>query len=334
MKTHVIYHRDADGFASAFCAWCVLGSGGVTYRSIQYGEPFPDIPDGSRVFILDFSWPDEAPGAGRAGLTALAARCHLTVLDHHETAEKELEGLEFAEFDMLKSGVHLAWDYFSRIGNAGGDAPAAELLAGMMPVPLHWIGTRDLWAHIELDEQTRGDIEALNAYLSLRGFLQEFHGGREGSIDEPKRPSFEAWHSLCGDFPPHTLSRAMIEGRIVLDYERALVKRLAHTAVRQVIGEDEVPVVNSPILQSEICHHLLETQPRCDFAACYYDRKGRPGEPEYRRIYSLRSLRGGDVDVAAIAKRFNGGGHKHAAGFTEIRPKAALRADNTHLTTP
>lgn len=43
------------------------------------------------------------------------------------------------------------------------------------------------------------------------------------------------------------------------------------------------------------------------FAACYMD------DPS-GRTFSLRSAEDG-VDVSEIAKRYGGGGHKHAAGF-------------------
>jgi uncharacterized protein len=44
------------------------------------------------------------------------------------------------------------------------------------------------------------------------------------------------------------------------------------------------------------------------FAACYWDTPAG-------RVFSLRSA-GLGLDVSAIAKRFGGGGHLHAAGFS------------------
>jgi len=38
----------------------------------------------------------------------------VVVLDHHQTAQKALEGLNFAHFDMTKSGAVLAWNTSSR----------------------------------------------------------------------------------------------------------------------------------------------------------------------------------------------------------------------------
>jgi len=55
------------------------------------------------------------------------------------------------------------------------------------------------------------------------------------------------------------------------------------------------------------------------FAACYMD------TPE-GRVYSLRSSDDG-LDVGEIAKKFGGGGHKHAAGL-ELTSIKIYRMDN------
>lgn len=55
----------------------------------------------------------------------------LLILDHHLSAQKELEGLEFAHFDMDKSGAHLAWNHFH---------PGQPL-----PPLLAYIEDKDLW---------------------------------------------------------------------------------------------------------------------------------------------------------------------------------------------
>jgi len=53
------------------------------------------------------------------------------VLDHHETAQKELSGLEFAHFDMERSGATLAWDHWHP-----GESP---------PGLIRYVEDRDLW---------------------------------------------------------------------------------------------------------------------------------------------------------------------------------------------
>ena len=70
-----------------------------------------------------------------------------------------------------------------------------------------------------------------------------------------------------------------------------------------------VPVVSLPYtLGSDAGHYMAETFAPDAFAACYYDTPNG-------RCFSLRSIDKG-VDVSAVAKKFGGGGHARAAGFT------------------
>ena len=43
--------------------------------------------------------------------------------------------------------------------------------------------------------------------------------------------------------------------------------------------------------------------------------------------FSLRSLKGGDIDVSAIAKEYGGGGHQSAAGFQVSLEKGRILVD-------
>lgn len=75
---------------------------------------------------------------------------------------------------------------------------------------------------------------------------------------------------------------------------------------RMVIGGVNVPVANLPYtLVSDAAHKMAQGEP---FAGCYWDTpKGR--------VFGLRSSDNG-MDVSEIAKRYGGGGHRNAAGFT------------------
>ncbi|TXH35336.1 MAG: phosphohydrolase [Rhodospirillaceae bacterium] len=81
-----------------------------------------------------------------------------------------------------------------------------------------------------------------------------------------------------------------------------LLKVMQH---RMTIGGYDVPVANLPyIFSSDAGHQMAQGEL---FSACYYDK------PDGRE-FSLRSAEDG-IDVSEIAKRYDGGGHKHAAGF-------------------
>ena len=75
---------------------------------------------------------------------------------------------------------------------------------------------------------------------------------------------------------------------------------------RMTIAGYDVPVLNAPSVYVSDAGHLMSTgEP---FAACYWD------HPD-GRSFSLRSSDDG-IDVAEVAKKYGGGGHKKAAGFT------------------
>lgn len=120
----MIYHANcADGFGGAFAAHVLLGDK-AKYIACGYGNPPPDVK-GKNVAIVDFSFK-------RATLEKMIEDSNsLIVLDHHPTAQEDLEGLEEARFDMNKSGAMLAWEWFH-----AGYPP---------PLLLEYIQDGDLW---------------------------------------------------------------------------------------------------------------------------------------------------------------------------------------------
>jgi len=113
----------------------------------------------------------------------------LIVIDHHESAKNNLEGLDFCKFDMSKSGAVLLWEYLF---------PNVEV-----PILLKYIQDRDLWnwelkdsrevsAGLQLIPYT--DYSEYNKYLNnveplkLKGsaileYQNKIIGGIERSID-------------------------------------------------------------------------------------------------------------------------------------------------------
>lgn len=123
MKT-VLYHGDADGFASAFALWLLFGDE-ATYVPVQYGQKVPELSeDTAQLYIVDFSYP-------RAVCVDLAEVYDLYIYDHHKSAEQELAGLPYAWFDKTKSGCGIVWERF----HSGEE----------MPDLLKYVQDRDLW---------------------------------------------------------------------------------------------------------------------------------------------------------------------------------------------
>jgi oligoribonuclease NrnB/cAMP/cGMP phosphodiesterase (DHH superfamily) len=260
MAKTVLYHAFcADGFGAAWAAWKRLGAG-TRYLPVQHGAAPPEIPEDDEVFILDFSYP-------RATIEEMHARFHrLQVIDHHRTAEAELEGLDYALFDNEKSACVLAWEYFHP-----GEA---------VPELLQYIMDKDLWLH------------------HLPRSREVFAGLSSYPMD------FEVWSEL-------EITTLAEEGVAILRYQRELVDVACSNARIETLAGHEVPVVNAPWFGSEVGAALLERHPEAPFVAIYFDRG------DGKRQWSLRSK--DSFDVSTIARRFQNGGHRQAAGFeTEL----------------
>ena len=123
--TDVWYHANcADGFGAAWSAWKILGDE-ANYQPVRHGDPIPEVHSAMRLAIVDFAY-------RRDQLLEIAEKVDtLIVLDHHRSAAKDLDGLDFARFDLNKSGARMAWEYWH---------PGVEL-----PDLLAYVEDRDLW---------------------------------------------------------------------------------------------------------------------------------------------------------------------------------------------
>lgn len=125
MKVFVLYHgMCADGFGGAWAAWKFFGDA-AEYVGVQYGAPQPALPDGAPLYLIDFSYAREKV------LELKELHPAMVILDHHKSAQEALAGLDFAIFDMDKSGAMLAWEHFHP------DQKAPDLI--------RYVQDRDLW---------------------------------------------------------------------------------------------------------------------------------------------------------------------------------------------
>lgn len=117
---------------------------------------------------------------------------------------------------------------------------------------------------------------------------------------------FEVWDKLM-DSEKHDLEDLKRDGIAIERRLQKDIKELIKTGVmRMNIGGYNVPVLNaSSAYVSDAGNIMSKGEP---FAACYWD------HPD-GRSFSLRSNEEG-VDVSEIAKKYGGGGHIKASGFT------------------
>ncbi len=117
---------------------------------------------------------------------------------------------------------------------------------------------------------------------------------------------FKIWDKIARDWEnPKKLKFYIDRGQYILKYENQMVGRLLEAAEVAKFENYKTLVVNSPVLHSEVGNRLTEMLP--PIAIVWSEKNG------IRRV-SLRS--NGKVDVAKLAEKYGGGGHKAAAGFS------------------
>lgn len=302
MKPLVIYHANCtDGFGAAFAAWLKLGKD-ADYRAMSYDRIKSDHDfidnfgwiDGRDVYIIDFSFPKEVMD----GIFGRAKR--VVWLDHHKTAfemwcpeEKTLYDNYIVSgmnphriiLDNNKSGAMLAWEHFH---------PGTEA-----PMFIRHIDDRDRW-QFKLENS------------------KEFHA----ALASYKPWTFEQWHAFktqVWNFVD-SFKEFIDQGAAILRaQEQAVQEMAAHAQECRITQDDAEPgdtffntaqswglICNSQLHISELGHELANRSGT--YGLIWY--LGANGEANC----SLRS--NGDYDVSAIAKKFGGGGHRNAAGFS------------------
>jgi len=229
------------------------------------------------------------------------------IYDHHKTAEAELKGLDFAVFDMNRSGAGITWDelfgkydheFFSNKLAEHIDLGAGRKYIGMpepqRPWYVDYVQDRDLWVH------GLPQTKQVNAYIMTLPFTETAWRGLDNM-----RPSAAA------ELGTGALAHVEHYVREIINHRQMGTIPSGITGV-SVTGRHEpvelkytVAVVNAPYLNiSEVGNVLTDY---AHIGMGWFER----GDGVIQ--FSLRST--GDIDVSAIAKQFGGGGHKHTAGF-------------------
>lgn len=203
-KTLVCYHRDMDGWASAFAFWkkhkqdksFAVEHGEVEYVSVQYGEELPEIVDAgdfTHMYVVDFSFNREISDM-------LAQRFKFKTIDHHKTAEKELSGAPYLVYDNTISGAELTWKtlHGSNIPKLIRYVGDYDLYKFALPdsreittylLQLEW--DFEVWDNFDITKATEdgsllwGQIQNHAKFLYKRSGRQEYLGIATRTIDSP-----------------------------------------------------------------------------------------------------------------------------------------------------
>lgn len=216
----------------------------------------------------------------------------VVVLDHHKSSKEACEKFDFSSMP-LNHRLGLFFDM-----DRSGAAMAWDYFhpdARRRPALVDYVQDRDLWQWKLSNSRTVN--AALGSYT---------HG------------DFAHWSSVA-TMCDHNLPRALYEGAAI-ERSRAIdIAAYKANAMRgSFAGHKGVPIVN---VAGNIVSDLLSELATKDFFAVGWSQMS---DGVFR--YSLRSI--GDFDVAAIALKWGGGGHKNAAGFNSALPPWS--AEMTH----
>lgn len=283
----MLYHAHCwDGFCSAWLFKQAFPD--AEFHPASYGDEPPDV-SGKQVFIVDFSYK-------RRVLSAIAQQASsLVLLDHHKTTIEDLAGMNYEGYavvlDVNKSGGRLAWEY----------------LYSNRLLPDRWLSANNSGYSLKISPWLVDYTEDRDLWRWKLPHSREINAAlRSYPLDFQMWDIFASW-KWGGD----EMAGFAREGVAILRREKQIIDDHVRHARETEIGDYKGLCVNATVLFSEIAGELAKGRP---FGTCYFDRL------DGKRQYSLRSEEGG-VDVSEIAKRYGGGGHKHAAGFEITFPE-------------
>ena len=310
MTAIIFYHAGCpDGFGAAYAAWRQFGEL-ASYRPVFHGQvPSLESVAGRQVFILDMAF-------SREQLTAMAeVAVSVQQLDHHISARDawidELgpaaDGLQrwshpelplTVSFDMNKSGARLAWEFFHP------DLP--------MPWPLRHVEDRDLW---------RFALPATRSFCRALQLLPFEFNTWDLVMQQAGTPGSRRYQDM------------LAEGEAIERFYQAEIDRLSgSTLVMPVqlpggaIGREHAVRQGQPFIEDGQGVWRLIPGLAINANGLFTSELGERLADKcgsFALVWNLASdgmvragLRAkGQVDVAKMAERYGGGGHRDAAGF-------------------
>ena len=306
----IAYHDNCiDGFTSAVILMEALDADGMAYDSIamKYTEAsYQALINKAKEYkpnyieVVDFSIPHDI-------IDKLSAIPHFTrgyITDHHKTAfQLYAKGMGVTEDSKLIAAINPQWDVVLDNAESGASLIMLDLIKRDCISPdtaerytnlIKYVKDYDLWQY-KYEDETRW----VHHYLS--------------NIEH----TWENWRLVA-----QLLNSE--EGRQVI-FVKGAELRLAHTKqaeaavgrayrfnldgyVGLITGVEDASLIN------DVGEALAKKSGTFGAVVPYFDPQATDFDPNKLISWSLRSI--GDFDVSAIAKKFGGGGHKNAAGFT------------------
>ncbi len=285
----VLFHYPCqDGLASGWITnhYHKLINKSIELYPIQYGTPL-DLSRLSGKKIIFCDWAPTLDMLQQIEEVALEIR----ILDHHKTAQQDLQSKPYAIFDMNKSGAVLTWEYFFPT----------------LPIPcfIQMIQDRDLWTWKLSDSRNL-----------TSGLFILCEAARTDEYDDFSS-LFEVFDGLFSNSDKFQFCLEL--GSIISKANLAKAKNLAKIHAKRIDNykDHKICIVNCPTDLTSDVGNILSSMDSIDFAVLW-----KYSHPNQEYYVSLRSTN--KVDVSIIAKSFGGGGHPNAAGFSTKTNPAIL----------
>jgi oligoribonuclease NrnB/cAMP/cGMP phosphodiesterase (DHH superfamily) len=290
--TIVFHYPCQDGLGSGYVAWLAhkINDWAIPdLYPIAHGMLFDlDRVAGKRVLFCDYS-----PKLDMLNQVELVAG-QIVILDHHVSAQKDLESKSYAIFDMTRSGVGLTWDYFF---------PFKQI-----PRFLSMIQDRDLWVW-----KIAGSKEFCSGFFTVCSCVESYDFVE----------LFKLFDELYTN--PDKLEYYISLGTVLDKATTRKVQSIAKGALKKIVTYQgkKVCVVNCTGEFISELGNVISSSPDVDYAVMW---RHNAVTNEYN--VSLRST-GTKADVSEIASSFGGGGHPNAAGFVcQTNPYDLFGANN------
>lgn len=278
-----LYHLDDDGKCAAGIVnkLGILDNFGMKFFEMNYGFviPYNEIQKNEVVYIVDFSiTPEEMR-------ELLKITCNVTWIDHHVSAIEKYEGFEVGLSGIRStkySGCMLTYLYLTRQTHLLEKDPKELSRDENIPLIVRFCDDYDMWRFNLAD-------------------TKDFHQGFAIVNKEPNSP---IWFKNT----PEMLMNIIQTGKAVKQYRANMMEAIIKSYGYESTFEGySCYVLNQGIISSEDFNSIDTTKYDILVGWIY------SGDEKWH--YQLRSKEDGP-DVRAIAEKYGGGGHIHAAGFT------------------
>jgi hypothetical protein len=287
-----IYHnRDLDGFCSG--AIVKRRYPDAVMIGFDYGQSLPELPEGEAIVMIDVSLP-------MPEMYRLAARSgwNMVWIDHHKSAIEQYKQFLLPPPNPLKEGET--------------EQPCEPFLTAVLDE--RHAACEIAWKHLFPGERVPDVVELLGKYDTWT----DFGTGEWNDLIYPFQFGMRIRCNSVETFPtnmfmpfgPHGLIAGIAsEGRLVLKYQAQYSELICRASAFEMDFEGYRCIcLNACGLNSETFKSVYD-EGKHDIMLLFYSN----GKKKTVSLYTKKN-----IDVSAIAKKYGGGGHKQAAGFTIV----------------